>query len=184
MNQLIKALIPAILLSVILSSQLWASGSDEDVLASSADDFFDTSFGDLEEELELVKEESKTGVVVMFETEDCPWCHRMKLQVLNRVSVQNYYHEHFRVLSLDVEGDVLITDFKGNEMTSKEFSLKALRVRATPVFAFFDENGELITRYTGALKNAHDFLLLGRYVVDGHYRDTRFSQFRRDNQPG
>jgi thioredoxin-related protein len=120
----------------------------------------------------------------MFETEDCPWCLRMKLQVLNRVSVQDYYHEHFRILSLDVEGDVLITDFAGNEVTSKEFSLKALRVRATPVFAFFDQNGELITRYTGALKNAHDFLLLGRYVVDGHYRDTRFSRFRRDNQPG
>ncbi len=151
-------------------------------LAESAEDFFDVSFGDLQEELEIIQEEDKTALLVMFETKDCPWCMRMKQTVLNRQAVQDFYHTHFRVLSLDAEGDVLITDFDGNDLTTKEFSLKAMRVRATPVFAFFDYQGKLITRYTGALKNAHDFLLLGRYVVDGHYRTTRFSQFRRENQ--
>jgi thioredoxin-related protein len=160
-----------------------AEAVDSD-LAESAEGFFDVSFGDLSEELELAREEGKTGVLIMFETEDCPWCHRMKLTVLNRVAVQDYFHDNFRVLSLDAEGDVLVTDFTGEEMTSKEFSLKAMRVRATPVFAFYNNEGELITRYTGALKNAHDFLLLGRYVVEGHYNSTRFNKFRRENQPG
>ena len=41
-----------------------------------------------------------------------------------------------------------------------------------------------MTRYTGALKNAHDFMLLGRYVAEGHYESERFSRFRRNNQPG
>lgn len=160
-----------------------ADAVDRD-LAESSEGFFDVSFGDLSEELELAREEGKTGVLIMFETEDCPWCHRMKLTVLNRVAVQDYFRDNFRVLSLDAEGDVLVTDFAGEEMTSKEFSLKAMRVRATPVFAFYDNNGELVTRYTGALKNAHDFLLLGRYVAEGHYKSTRFNKFRRENQPG
>jgi len=152
-------------------------------LAASADDFFEVSFGDLQEELAMSKEEGKKGLVVMFETQDCPWCLRMKQQVLNRVSVQTYYGQHFRALSMNAEGDVAVVDFDGSETTAKEFSLRAMRVRATPVFAFFDNDGALITRYTGALKNAHDFLLLGRFVADGHYKEEKFNRFRRENQP-
>jgi len=152
-------------------------------IADSAEGFFDVSFGDLQEELQLVAEEGKKGILVMFETEECPWCERMKNQVLNRVSVQDYYRENFRVLSINAEGDVPVVDFDGTELASKDFALKNLRVRATPVFAFFNADGELIMRYTGALKNAHDFLLLGRFVVEGHYENGKFNRFRRENQP-
>ena len=151
---------------------------------TSADDFFDISFGDLQEELEIVQDEGKRGILMMFETKDCPWCTRMKQQVLNRVAVQDYFHENFRILSIDAEGDVPIVGFDGIEMPSKEFALSVLRVRATPVFLFFNVNAEIIAKYTGAVKNAYDFLLLGRYVVDEHYKDTRFNKFRRENQPG
>ncbi len=156
---------------------------DINMLAESADGFFDISFGDLQEELEIIADEGKSALLVMFETKDCPWCTRMKQTVLNRQAVQDYFHENFRILSMDAEGDVLVTGFDGNEVTTREFSLQAMRVRATPVFAFFDSQGKLIARYTGALKNAHDFLLLGQYVVDGHYKNVRFSTFRRQNQP-
>ncbi|NKB78183.1 MAG: thioredoxin fold domain-containing protein [Gammaproteobacteria bacterium] len=161
----------------------WAQGAEEEI-ADSADTFFDISFGDLQEEAMLVEEEGKKGVLVMFETKDCPWCTRMKQQVLNRVQVQDYFHANFRVISVDAEGDVPVIGFNGEEMTAKAFALKSLRVRATPVFAFFDKSGELMTRYTGAVKNAYDFLLLGRYVAEGHYKNERFSRYRRANQPG
>ena len=159
------------------------TATDTSMLAESAEGFFHVSFGDLQEELDIIQDEDKSALLVMFETKDCPWCVRMKHTVLNRQAVQDYYHENFRILTMDAEGEVLITDFEGNDITTREFSLKAMRVRATPVFAFFDDQGELIARYTGALKNAHDFLLLGRYVVDGHYKSIRFSKFRRENQP-
>lgn len=182
--RLIRNLVFMLILSGAgFSGAVFSAEPADSELAESAEGFFDVSFGDLTEELDIVREEDKTGILIMFESEDCPWCHRMKLAVLNRVAVQDYFRDNFRVLSLDAEGDVLITDFTGEEMTSKEFSLKAMRVRATPVFAFYDNNGELVTRYTGALKNAHDFLLLGRYVVEGHYKSTRFNKFRRENQP-
>jgi thioredoxin-related protein len=178
-----KFIIATAALLVMVSTAVYSVESVDSELAPSAEEFFDVSFGDLTEELNLVREEDKTGVLIMFESKDCPWCHRMKLNVLNRVAVQDYFHKNFRILSLDAEGDVLITDFDGKEVTSKEFALKAMRVRATPVFAFYDKEGELVTRYTGALKNAHDFLLLGQFVVDGHYKSSRFSKFRRENQP-
>jgi len=180
---LAAALLALVPITPIVWSEAHGDQGDLNAIAEDHEGFFNISFGDLREELELVKEEKKKGVLVMFETEDCPWCHRMKLQVLNRIAVQEYFQTHFRVISLDAEGDVEVVDFDGNTVTSREFSLKALRVRATPVFVFFDQEGEIITRYTGALKNAHDFMLLGRYVVEGHYDNTRFNQFRRDNQP-
>ncbi|MBT5621811.1 MAG: thioredoxin, partial [Acidiferrobacteraceae bacterium] len=36
--------------------------------------FFQDSFNDLSEEAEIAQEEGKAGVLVMFETDDCPWC--------------------------------------------------------------------------------------------------------------
>ena len=156
----------------------------EELIAPEAETFFDISFGDLQEEAMLADEEGKKGVLVMFETMDCPWCMRMKQQVLNRIRVQEYFRANFRVISVDAEGDVPVVDFNGEEMLSKEFALKSLRVRATPVFAFFDTSGSLMARYTGAVKNTHDFMLLGRYVVEDHYQKERFNRFRRANQPG
>ncbi len=142
--------------------------------------FFEATFGDLQEELEIVQDEEKTALLIMFETKDCPWCERMKKQVLNRSTVQTFYQENFRTISMDAEGDLMVIDFDGNEIEESEFALKAMRVRATPVFAFFNSRGELITRYTGALKSADDFILLGNYVIDGKYREMRFSKYRRE----
>ena len=170
---------------IILLVATWVpiiSPAGEQLLDSNVG-FFDDSFGDLKEELETARTDGKFGVMVMFETEECPWCTRMKSQVLNRVHVQDYYHDHFRLIALDAEGDVIINDFEGGEITSKDFSLKHMRVRATPVFAFFDLEGTLVMRYTGALKNAHDFMLLGKFVVEGHYKNGRFNRYRRENQP-
>ncbi len=141
---------------------------------------FESTFGDLQEELEIVQDEEKTALLIMFETKDCPWCERMKKQVLNRASVQAFYQENFRVISMDAEGDLTVIDFDGNEIEESEFALKAMRVRATPVFAFFDPEGSLITRYTGALKSADDFILLGNYVIEEKYLDMKFSKYRRE----
>jgi thioredoxin-related protein len=149
----------------------------EDVRSASA--FFDQSFGDLREEAATAREEGKVGVLLMFETDDCPWCKRMKETVLNRGRVQDMYHAHFRILSLNTEGDTVIVDFDGNEVMEKDFALKHNRVRATPVFVFFDTEGNLLTRYTGAVKDVDEFLLLGEYVVEGHYKEMRFNNYKR-----
>lgn len=142
-------------------------------------DFFDQTFGDLGEDADEARDEGKIGVLVMFETEDCPWCKRMKETVLNRALVQDLYRGSFRIVSLNTEGDTTIVDFAGNAIVEKDFALKHNRVRATPVFVFFDLEGNVVARYTGAVKNVDEFLLLGEYVIDGHYRDTRFNNFKR-----
>ncbi len=144
--------------------------------------FFDQTFGDFPEELAKAKEEGKKGVLLMFEMDECPFCHRMKTTVLNQPEVQDYYDKNFLVFPVDIEGDVEVTDFAGNVMPQKDFALKEYRVRATPVFAFFDLDGKLVTRYTGATRDVQEFMWLGEYVVDGHYRDLPFAKYKRERQ--
>ena len=141
--------------------------------------FFHQSFGDLQEEAEIAKEEGQVSILVMFELNDCPWCDRMKNMILNQSEVQDYYRKHFRILMMNVEGDNLIVDFDGEEIAEKDFALKHNRIRATPVFLFLDLEGTRIARYTGAAKDVEEFLLLGEYVSNGHYEETNFVKFKR-----
>ncbi|KAA6185776.1 thioredoxin fold domain-containing protein [Thiohalocapsa marina] len=141
--------------------------------------FFDQTFGDFSEELQTARDDGKQGILLMFEMDECPFCHRMKSQVLNQPEVQDFFKDNFLIFAVDVEGDVEVTDFQGNTAVQKDFALKQFRVRATPVFAFFDLDGNLVARYTGATGDAEEFLLLGRYVVEGAYRDTTFSKYKR-----
>ncbi len=141
--------------------------------------FFDQSFGDYSEELENAREQGKKGVMVFFEMDECPFCHRMKDTIMNQPEVQEYYRERFILLAHDIEGDIEIVDFEGNDTTQKEYAEKAQRVRATPVFAFFDLEGNRIARYIGATKSVQEFMWLADYVADGHYKNTSFTRYKR-----
>lgn len=140
--------------------------------------FFQPKLGDLHGDLAIAREEGKLGILLMFEMDDCPFCHRMKTTVLNRAEVQDYFRRHFLIYSIDTKGDVPITDFQGNNTTEKAFAL-AQRARATPVFVFYDLQGQPITRYTGATQTVDEFMLLGRYVVEGAYKSVPFNVYKR-----
>lgn len=144
--------------------------------------FFDDTFNELDEDIATAREEGKAGLLVMFEMDECPFCYRMKQTVLNRSDVQDFYREHFRIISVDIEGDLELTDFEGDLTIQKDFALKQHRVRATPVFLFFDLNGKPMKngRLTGATKDAEEFLLLGRYILEGHNAKQPFSRFKRE----
>lgn len=144
--------------------------------------FFEENFGDFQEELETAKNEGKKGVLLFFEMDECPFCHRMKKTVLNRSDVQTYFRKNFKLFNVDVEGDIEVTDFKGNATTQKEMSAKQFRVRATPVFAFFDLEGNMVQRFTGATNTPEEFLWLGEFVADGHYKSGRFSRYKREKR--
>jgi len=143
--------------------------------------FFNQTLGDLTEELEIAREEEKKALLIMFEADDCPFCARMKKTVLNQADVQDFYRENFHILAIDMEGDVEITDFNGNTVSMKDFSFKQHRVRATPVFAFFDLDGKAIKRgrYTGAMTGVDEFLQFGRFISEDIYREMSFTSYKR-----
>ncbi|MGD9000586.1 MAG: thioredoxin fold domain-containing protein [Granulosicoccaceae bacterium] len=144
--------------------------------------FFEESFGDYGEELNVAKEEGKQAILLFFEMDECPYCHYMKNTVLNQPEVQEYYRKHFKIFPVDIEGDVEITDFEGNTMKMKDFAFKKNRVRATPVFAFYDLEGKRIHRHIGKTAGVREFMILGRYIVEGAYKEQRFTKYKRAQQ--
>lgn len=144
--------------------------------------FFHQSFGDLREELQTAKKEGKKGIFIMFDNAECPWCFKMKTTVLNQVAVQDYFRKHFIIIRVDTEGSEMITDFTGKEQRHKDFALIQNRVRATPVFLFFDANGKQLVKYTGATRDISEFLWLGEFVVGDHYKTKRFAIYKRERR--
>jgi thioredoxin-related protein len=142
--------------------------------------FFQPKLGDLHGDLAAAKQEGKQGILLMFEMDDCPFCARMKQTVLNQSEVQDYFRRHFIIYNMDTKGDAPMTDFRGKDTSEKAFALEQ-RARATPVFIFYDLEGNVLTRYTGATQTPDEFLLLGRYVVEGHYKNAPFNVFKRQS---
>lgn len=140
---------------------------------------FDQSLGDFSEELIEAKDQGKKGVLLFFEMDECPFCHRMKTTVLNQSEVIAYFKKHFLIFSIDIEGDVEMNDFSGKSMSMKDFSFIHNRVRATPVFVFFDLHGNKVTRYTGPVSGIEEFMWLGEYVVNEEYKKHRFTKYKR-----
>jgi len=145
--------------------------------------FFDQTLGDLREELNTARAAGQQGLLLFFEMDECPFCARMKDTVFNQIKVQEAVKPHFLVLPIDIEGDVELVDFKGNTLSSKDFSQKLHRVRATPVMIFYDLQGETLYRHTGPTKDAQEFLWLVDYVRTGQYKTLKFSQFRQQQAP-
>lgn len=148
----------------------------------SADEyFFQPKLGDLKGDLADLRKENKTGILLMFEMDDCPFCERMKNTVLNQTQVQDYFRQHFIIYPMDTRGDVALTDFQGKDTTEKAFALQQ-RARATPTFIFYGADGKEITRFTGITQSVGEFMLLGRYVVEGAYKKEPFNVYKKQAQ--
>jgi thioredoxin-related protein len=144
--------------------------------------FFNQTLGDFSEELATAKASGKKGILIMFEQKDCPFCARMKATVLNQSEVQDFYQKNFLIFPVDIEGDIEIYDMAGNPIKEKDFAFKVNRVRATPVFIFYNLKGEPVTRYTGPTSGVDDFMLLGNYVVDQEYTKESFTRYKLNNK--
>jgi thioredoxin-related protein len=159
-------------------SAVQAAGTDRDPYTY----FFDQSLGDFTEELALAKEEGKKGIFLFFEMDECPFCHYMKNTILNKPDVQAYFKQNFKSYAVDIEGDIEITDFEGEVMKQKEFATKKNRVRATPVLAFYDLEGKQVIKYIGKTSSLEEFMLLGKFMAEGHYKTTKFFKYKREQQ--
>jgi len=166
-----------LIITLIVSAPAWSGTTRKP-----QEYFFQETFGDFKEELQTAREEGKDGIMLFFEMDECPFCHRMKTTVLNQVQVQDYFRKHFRIFSVDIEGDVPVVDFEGTEMKAKDFAFKKHRVRATPVIAFFDLNGKRVFRYTGATSGPEEFMWMGEFVVNKEYEKTSFSRYKREKR--
>jgi len=139
--------------------------------------FFELSFGDLRAEAAEARKAGQRGLLVMYHFDDCPYCARMKREVLLRPEVQAYYHTRFRAIPVDKRGSQDMTDFSGKVLPEKEFA-RAAGIRVSPSFQFFAADGTLLATHAGAIYDPAEFMLLGEYVASGAYRSASFTAYK------
>ena len=139
--------------------------------------FFTPSLGDLEAEAADARTAGKQAIFVMYVRDDCPYCERMKRDVLSLEAVQDYYRSNFAVLAVDLKGSAPIVDFAGRSTTEKGFAADQ-GVKFTPVFVFYDFEGRPLAQHTGEIRDPREFLLLGRFVASGAYRTHSFAEYK------
>jgi thioredoxin-related protein len=129
---------------------------------------------DFQSEIQAAAEQGKL-LVIMFHQDGCPYCDKMRARVFPDPKVDAFYSKHFVMIETDILGDLPVVTPQGEETTEKSFARK-LRVRATPVFVYFDKEGNKALRLTGFM-NAENFNKAGQYVLDGVYK-TKTSFYR------
>jgi thioredoxin-related protein len=164
-----------------LAALLLALALSPAAAAGSWEDFFVPSMGDLRAEASDAKKAGLSGLMLMFHFEECPYCARMKREVLSRPEVQRHFRARFAAVAIDTRGALEVTGFDGRALPEKEFA-RALGVRATPSFLFYAPDGTLLASHRGGIFDPAEFMLLGDYVASGAYRNESFATFKQSRQ--
>ena len=129
---------------------------------------------DYQGEVQAAADEDKY-LVLFFHQAGCPYCDKMRARVHPEPAVMDYFSQHFVMMESNIKGNLDVVMPDGTPANEVGFARK-IRVRATPVFMFYDKDGSTALRTTGYL-DEKQFLLAGRYVVDGVHK-TGKSFFR------
>lgn len=139
--------------------------------------FFVATLGDYPADLAEARKAGKQGVFTMFSWDECPYCERMKKDVLSLPEVQKYYRDRFLPLMVDTRGSVPITDFNGRQTTEKAFATDQ-GVRVTPTLVFYDLSGRPLYRHAGEIRDAATMIRLGEFVSSGAYKNQKFADYK------
>ena len=130
---------------------------------------------DFPAEIAAAKDEGKK-LVIFFHQLGCPYCDKMRKRVLPDPKVVEYYGQHYVMVESNIKGNLDVVSPDGEPMKETELGRK-YRVRATPVYVFFDDAGKKALQLTGFL-DADLFVRAGQYVVEGmHQKNVSFYRY-------
>jgi thioredoxin-related protein len=145
--------------------------------SASWENFFTPGLGDFRAEAAEARAQGKRGILLLYQQDPCPYCERMKANVLARPDIQAWYGRHFAAYSIDVRGSVEMIDFAGRRTTEGRYAREAL-VRGAPTLDFYDLDGLLLARVPGEIPDWQTFLALGEWVASGEHTRQTFDQYR------
>ncbi|MCP5372777.1 MAG: thioredoxin fold domain-containing protein [Hyphomicrobiales bacterium] len=157
--------------AAVFAVAVWAAPAGAEFVAESLDN-------DFRGEIEAAAQDGK-NLVIMFHQIGCPYCDKMRARVLPSKKVMEFYDGKFVLIESNIRGDLEVVTPKGEQTVEKKFA-RAMRVRATPVFVFFDKDGNDVLRLVGFI-DVDGFVKAGRYVRDGVYKtDKSFIRYLAD----
>jgi thioredoxin-related protein len=125
---------------------------------------------------------SQRPIVVDVYTDWCGWCKRMDRDVYSRSDVREYLSRRFVPIKLNAESGAL-AQYEGKSISSRALAAR-FRVSGYPTTVFLRSGGDHLVNVPGYV-NADRFLLLLRYVGDGHLdRGVSFPDFVKRSSGG
>ena len=110
-------------------------------------------------------------LVIFFHQLGCPYCDKMRARVHPNPKVMDYYSKHFIMIESNIKGNLEVVMPDGSKGRERDLA-KKIRIRATPVFIFFDKTGKEVLKTTGYM-DVERFYLAGKYVVEGGYKSGK-----------
>ncbi len=128
MRNLIVMLWAAMMAATVASAEMGDDGLHK------ADWMRDT-FKDLNEDLEEATAEGKR-LMVMIEQRGCIYCKKMHEDVFSVPEIDQFIHDNYFVVQINMFGDLEVTDFDGTTLPEKEM-VKRWGALFTPSIYFF-----------------------------------------------
>lgn len=176
----------AMLVIALISSQLVYASEDEWDDSLDFDDsplitelahpeWFKESFLDLREDLLEAKAANKRGLLLYFGQKHCAYCQALMKHDFGQDDIARYTQQHFDVIAIDIWGSKEVVTTHGETMQEREFA-QSLNATFTPTLIFFNLNGDISFKLPGYYP-PYKFRSALEYVVEGYYRQERFSQY-------
>jgi len=137
--------------------------------------FSESLFFDLPEELENARSGGKLGVMVLFTTEGCSYCHLFVRKSLGDPDLAALVQQHFESVGLEIFDDREMTDTRGVAMPIKQFADQE-GAEFAPTLLFYGLDGERMLKVVG-YQSPERFRLVLEYLVDDHFRTQTLAQF-------
>jgi len=169
-------LLVSIVLLVPLRASSAASFADSDIKHIGYPTWFkDTPFFELEEDLARARSDGKQGLMVLFTSEGCSYCHVFIQKSLGDPEIASMVRKHFDSVGLDIFNDADMVDPDGKEMSVKEFA-RGEKVEFSPTLLFYGKGGNKVLRVIGFQSPERFKKILG-YVIGQHYHSESLSDY-------
>jgi thioredoxin-related protein len=130
--------------------------------------FSENLFHDFSEELENARSGGKQGLMVLFTTEGCSYCHLFVQKSLGRSDLALRVQQQFESVGLEIFDDREMTDPGGTDMPIKQFAQRE-GAEFAPTLLFYDLDGNRILKLVG-YQSPERFGHVLDYLGGGHFR--------------
>lgn len=138
-------------------------------------DWMTPAFVDLDADLEKVRAEGKTGVMVLFTTQGCTYCAEFINRSLGDPVLQRRVREHFVSIGLEIFDDAEMVDQHGEDLPIKKFAERE-QAGMAPTLLFYGPDNDLVFRAIG-YQSPKRFAAILDYLIGGSHRDLSFREY-------
>ena len=130
----------------------------------------------LPDDLAAAQSKGKKGIILYFGQEHCAYCEALlEVNFEREKDIVQYTQQNFDVISLDIWGNRVVTDFDGNELQEKDLA-EFEQTNFTPSLIFYTEDGVEALRLRG-YHPPYKFRGALKFVSEEYYKSETYAEY-------